>query len=53
MLINLLVIPILEKVAKALEEKAAETPAEWDDVVAGALRTVIEFFKTPGVVKET
>jgi hypothetical protein len=49
LLIGLLVVPVLEKIALQLEAKAKQTPEEWDDIAAGAFRTVIEFFKTPDI----
>lgn len=49
LLIGGLVVPILDKVVVALEERAKQTPEQWDDTAAAAMRTVIEFFKTPGI----
>lgn len=49
MLIGMVVVPVLAKVCDALKKKAAETPENWDDLLVGALETVIEFLKDPGV----
>jgi len=51
MLIGFLVVPVLEKVAIALEARALTTPEEWDDIAAASFRTVIEFFKSPGMIE--
>lgn len=50
LMIGGLVVPILDKVCTALEERAKQTPELWDDQVAAAMRIVIEFFKTPGMI---
>jgi hypothetical protein len=52
MLFKLVAIPILKKVADALEQHVEESEAEWDNVLVGALKTVIEFFETPDVFQE-
>jgi len=48
-LIGIVVCPILDKIATALEKHASETPENWDDVLAGAFRTVVEALKAPGL----
>jgi len=53
MLVRLVVIPTLEKLALALEERAKKTPEEWDDVAAGFLRSAIEVLKDPTTIVET
>lgn len=52
-LITLLVIPALDKIAAILFKKAEETPGEWDDLLAGAFKTVIEFLRSPEAFEET
>jgi len=52
-LVRAIVLPVLERICKGIEEKAAATPEEWDDVLAGAFRTVVEFLKGPGSMEET
>lgn len=51
LLIGGLIVPVLERVCVALEARAKETPETWDDVAAASFRTVIEFFKTPGMIE--
>lgn len=52
MAVKLIAVPILLKIVTALEQHVAETPAEWDDVLVGALKTVIEFFEAPDVFQK-
>ena len=49
LLVSLLVVPILDRVAAALEEQAKKTPESWDDVLAGAFRTVVDALKTGSI----
>lgn len=49
MLLGLIVVPILDKVATALEESAKKTPDSYDDILAGAFRTVVDALKTGGI----
>ena len=49
LLIGLIVIPVLSKICAELKIKAQQTPENWDDILVGALETVIEFLKNPGV----
>ncbi len=49
LIVGLVVVPILEKVAAGLEAKAKETPEDWDDILYGSFKAVIEFFKQPQV----
>jgi len=53
LMITMIAIPILSKLAKQIEEKAEKTEAEWDDVLAGAFRTVIEFLKSSEAFEKT
>jgi len=48
-LVGAIVVPVLIRVCAALKEKAAQTPADWDDIVVGAFETVLEFLKNPGL----
>ena len=52
-LIYMLCLPILDKICSALQKKAQETPEEWDDVLVGAFKVVIEFLKAPETFEET
>ncbi len=49
MLLGIVVVPILDKVATALEQQAAKTPETYDDILAGAFRTVVDALKTGGI----
>jgi hypothetical protein len=49
MLVLIVVIPILDKVATALEVEAKKTPDTWDDVLAGSFRTVVDALKGGGI----
>lgn len=52
-LIKLIVLPVLRKLGDQLEKKAVETPQEWDDVIAGAFKTVVEFLNSSEAFEET
>lgn len=52
-LINIIVVPVLMKVAVALKEQAKKTPNEWDDIMAAAFESVIEFLKSPEAFEKT
>lgn len=52
MLFKLVAIPILKKVADALEQHVEESEAEWDDILVGALKTIIEFLENPDVFQK-
>jgi len=52
-LVRMVALPTLERVARTMEEKAKQTPASWDDILAGAFRAVIEFLKSPEAIEET
>lgn len=45
-LLGMVVIPILDRVATALEEAAKKTPESYDDILAGAFRTVVDALKS-------
>lgn len=45
-LLGLVVVPILDKAAIALEEAAKKTPESYDDILAGAFRTVVDALKS-------
>jgi len=51
-LISLLVVPSLQKIYSQLKEKADATPETWDDVLAGAFKTVIDFLGSPEAFEE-
>lgn len=48
-LLPLVVRPILVKLADALDEQAKKTPENWDDILAGAFRTVVDALGTEGL----
>jgi len=52
-LIKALVIPILKKLAQAVEAKATETPEKWDDVAAAALTSAVEVLESGQIFEET
>lgn len=50
MLIEMVAVPILDKIATQLEASAAKTPETWDDTLAGAFRVVVEALKSGLIV---
>ncbi|HNR14064.1 MAG TPA: hypothetical protein PKM59_12195 [Thermodesulfobacteriota bacterium] len=53
MLIAMILVPVLERLADALEKGATTTEAEWDDILASSFRMVVEVLKAPGTIEET
>lgn len=52
LIVSMVVVPVLEKLATDLEEKAKKTPETWDDVLCGAFKTVVEALRSPGFFSE-
>lgn len=47
--ISAVAVPILDKIATQLEAYSTKTPETWDDVLAGAFRTVVDALKTGSI----
>lgn len=52
-LVRVIVIPVLERIADRLDEKAKATPEEWDDLAVGAFRTVLQLLQSGEIFEET
>ncbi len=54
MLVRAIAIPILRKIASDMEKRAKATKDnKWDDVLAGAFSTVVEFLSSPETFERT
>lgn len=49
-LLKMVVVPILDKVATLLEQKAAVTPDSGDDILAGSFRIVVDALKSEDII---
>lgn len=53
MLVKAIALPVLKKLSAQIKAKADASPAEWDDVIAGAFETVVAFLESPEAFEET